>query len=61
MRVNVISPGMIETPFGKRLGLLEGQQKNLQVMFVSKSLLKRIDTADEVARLVRFSLSEESS
>jgi len=52
---------MIETPFGKRLGLPEEQQKNLQGMFVSKSLLKRIGTADEVARLVRFLLSEESS
>jgi NAD(P)-dependent dehydrogenase (short-subunit alcohol dehydrogenase family) len=29
--------------------------------FVAKTLLKRIGTADEVARLVRFLLSEESS
>jgi len=30
-------------------------------MFAAKSLLKRIGTADEVAQLVRFLLSEESS
>jgi NAD(P)-dependent dehydrogenase (short-subunit alcohol dehydrogenase family) len=61
IRVNVISPGLVETPIGKKLGLTEEQLKNLGEMFVAKTLLKRIGTADEVARLVRFLLSEESS
>jgi NAD(P)-dependent dehydrogenase (short-subunit alcohol dehydrogenase family) len=30
-------------------------------MFAAKALLKRLGTADEVAQLVRFLLSEESS
>jgi NAD(P)-dependent dehydrogenase (short-subunit alcohol dehydrogenase family) len=61
IRVNVISPGPIETPISKKLGLTEEQLKNLGEMFVAKTLLKRIGTADEVARLVRFLFSEDSS
>jgi len=61
IRVNIISPGLVETPIIKKLGIAEEQLKTLQEMFVAKTLLKRIGTADEVARLVRFLLSEESS
>lgn len=61
IRVNVISPGPIETPIIKKLGLAGEQKKKFDEMIAAKSLLKRIGTADEVARLVRFLLSEESS
>ena len=61
IRVNVVSPGMVETPILNKLGLPGEQQKNLRPKFAAKSLLKRIGTADEVAQLVRFLLSEESS
>jgi NAD(P)-dependent dehydrogenase (short-subunit alcohol dehydrogenase family) len=61
IRVNVISLGPIETPIIKKLGLAGEQQKKFDEMIAGKSLLKRIGTADEVARLARFLLSEESS
>jgi NAD(P)-dependent dehydrogenase (short-subunit alcohol dehydrogenase family) len=52
---------MVETPILNKLGLPGEQQKSHQEMFAAKSLLKRIGTADEVAQLVRFLLSEQSS
>jgi NAD(P)-dependent dehydrogenase (short-subunit alcohol dehydrogenase family) len=61
IRVNIISPGPIETPIIKKLGLAGEQQKKFDEMIAAKSLLKRFGTAEEVARLVRFLLSEESS
>jgi NAD(P)-dependent dehydrogenase (short-subunit alcohol dehydrogenase family) len=61
IRVNVISPGPIETPIFKKVGLSEDQLKEFEEMIAAKSPLKRAGTADEVARLVRFLLSEESS
>jgi len=60
IRVNVISPGPVETPIMKKFGLPEEQQKNLEEIFAARSPLKRFGQADEVARLVRFLLSEES-
>jgi NAD(P)-dependent dehydrogenase (short-subunit alcohol dehydrogenase family) len=61
IRVNVVSPGMVETPILNKLGLPAEQQKSHQEMFAAKALLKRLGTADEVAQLVRFLLSEQSS
>jgi NAD(P)-dependent dehydrogenase (short-subunit alcohol dehydrogenase family) len=63
IRVNVISPGPIKTTIAmtKKLGLSEDQQKRFGEMIAAKSPLKRFGTADEVARLARFLLSEESS
>ena len=58
---NKASPGPIQTPIIKKLGLAGEQQKKFDEMVATKSLLKRLDTAEEVARLVRFLLSEESS
>jgi NAD(P)-dependent dehydrogenase (short-subunit alcohol dehydrogenase family) len=52
---------MVETPILKKLGLPGEQEKSNREMFAAKTLLKRIGTADEVAQLVRFLLSEESS
>lgn len=61
IRVNVVSPGPIETPIVKKAGLTGEQQKKYDEIVAAKTLLKRVGTADEVARLVRFLLSEESS
>jgi NAD(P)-dependent dehydrogenase (short-subunit alcohol dehydrogenase family) len=52
---------MVETPIIKKIGLPREQEKSHREMFAAKSLLKRIGTAEEVAQLVRFLLSEESS
>jgi NAD(P)-dependent dehydrogenase (short-subunit alcohol dehydrogenase family) len=61
VRVNVLSPGPIDTPILSKLGLPPDQQKGFEETIVAKSLLKRMGTSDEVARAARFLLSEESS
>src|SRR5260221_8922230 len=61
MRVNVLSPGPIDTPMIKKTGLPADQLKGFEETIVAKSLLKRWGTSDEVARAARFLLSEDSS
>jgi len=62
IRVNVLSPGPIDTPgLRNKNGLPPDQQKGFEETIVAKSLLKRMGTADEVARAARFLLSEDSS
>jgi NAD(P)-dependent dehydrogenase (short-subunit alcohol dehydrogenase family) len=61
VRVNVLSPGPIDTPIQKKTGLPPDQWKGIEEMLVAKSLLKRFGTSDEVARAARFLLSEDSS
>jgi NAD(P)-dependent dehydrogenase (short-subunit alcohol dehydrogenase family) len=61
VRVNVISPGPIDTPIVNKIGLPADQQKAFEETIVGKSLLKRFGTSEEVARAARFLLSEDSS
>jgi NAD(P)-dependent dehydrogenase (short-subunit alcohol dehydrogenase family) len=61
IRVNVLSPGPINTPIIKKTGLPADQLKGFEEMLIAKSLLKRWGTSDEVARAARFLLSEDSS
>src|SRR6266851_4556047 len=61
IRVNVLSPGPIATPIMKKLGLPAEAQKGFEEVSVAKSLLKRFGTSEEVARLARFLLSDDSS
>ena len=61
MRVNVLSPGPIDTPIQKKTGLPPDQWKAIDEMLIARSLLKRRGTSDEVARAARFLLSEDSS
>ena len=61
VRVNVLSPGPIDTPIIKKMGLPADQLKGFEELVVAKSLLKRWGTSDEVARAARFLLSEDSS
>jgi NAD(P)-dependent dehydrogenase (short-subunit alcohol dehydrogenase family) len=61
VRVNVLSPGPIDTPIQKKSGLPPDQAKGVVEMLVARSLSKRIGTSDEVARAARFLLSEDSS
>jgi NAD(P)-dependent dehydrogenase (short-subunit alcohol dehydrogenase family) len=61
VRVNVLSPGPIDTPIVKKIGLPADQQKAFEETIVGKSLLKRFGTSEEVARAARFLLSEDSS
>jgi NAD(P)-dependent dehydrogenase (short-subunit alcohol dehydrogenase family) len=59
--VNVLSPGPIDTPIIKKVGLPPEQQKAFEDGIVGKSLLMRLGTSDEVAQAARFLLSENSS
>jgi NAD(P)-dependent dehydrogenase (short-subunit alcohol dehydrogenase family) len=61
VRVNVLSPGPIDTPILKKAGLPPEQLKAFEEEMVGKSLLKRFGTSEEVARAARFLLSEDSS
>ena len=61
IRVNVLSPGHIETPILGRLGLSEEQIKNLQDELASGVPIKRIGTAAEIAKGYLFLASDDSS
>lgn len=61
IRVNVLSPGPIDTPIQNKTGLSPDQKKGFEEMLVSKSLIKRMGTSEEVARAARFLLSQEES
>ena len=61
VRVNVLSPGPIDTPIIKKAGFSPDQEKGFVDMLTAKSLLKRFGTSEEVARAARFLLSEDSS
>jgi NAD(P)-dependent dehydrogenase (short-subunit alcohol dehydrogenase family) len=61
IRVNALSPGPIETPIFHKGTLPPAQVEQFRQHLIDKSLLKRIGTAEEVARAARYLLSEESS
>ena len=61
VRVNTISPGPITTPIYNKLGFDADAQKGFEDYMASQSLFKRFGTVDEVAKLVRFLLSDDSS
>jgi NAD(P)-dependent dehydrogenase (short-subunit alcohol dehydrogenase family) len=61
VRVNVLSPGPINTPIMQKLGLPPEVIKGFEETMAAKSLLKRFGTSEEVARSARFLLSEDSS
>lgn len=61
IRVNTVSPGPIVTPIFSKIGMPAEAQKDFAEHTSAKSLAKRFGTADEVARLVRFLLSDDSS
>jgi len=61
IRLNTLSPGPIKTPIYGKLGFPAEAQKGFEDQMASQSLFKRFGTADEVARLARFLLSDDSS
>jgi NAD(P)-dependent dehydrogenase (short-subunit alcohol dehydrogenase family) len=61
IRVNTISPGPITTPIFNKLALPAEAVKGFEEQMAAQSLLKRFGTAEEVAKLVRFLLSTDSS
>jgi len=61
IRVNVLSPGHIETPIHERLGLSEDQVKELRANLASGMPLKRGGTVDEMVGGYLFLASDDSS
>lgn len=61
IRVNTLSPGPIATPIYNKLGLPADVVKGFEDSLTAQSLFKRFGTAEEVAKLARFLLSEDSS
>jgi NAD(P)-dependent dehydrogenase (short-subunit alcohol dehydrogenase family) len=61
VRVNTLSPGPIATPIYGKLGFGAEAQKGFEDYMAAQSLVKRFGTADEVAKLARFLLSDDSS
>ena len=57
IRINAVSPGFIETPMTTMLQA----QSPMREAFVKMHLLKRPGQPDEVAKVIRFLLSEDSS
>ncbi len=60
VRLNTVSPGPIVTPIFGKLGMPAEAVKSFEEQTTAKSLAKRFGTAEEVARLVRFLLSDDS-
>jgi NAD(P)-dependent dehydrogenase (short-subunit alcohol dehydrogenase family) len=61
IRVNVVSPGPIETPIFGKMGLSEAEQKGFGDMILSNSPMGRMGRPEEVAKAVLFLASDDSS
>lgn len=61
IRVNTLSPGPVETPIFSKLGLSPADAKGLVDSIGAGTLLKRPGRPEEIAKLARFLLSEDSS
>ncbi len=61
IRVNVVSPGPIETPLYSKMGMTEEQLKGMAENFANMVPLKRFGTSEEVARAALFLASDDSS
>lgn len=61
VRVNVLSPGAIETPIYGTLGMSEDQVNGMVQQFVAQIPLSRFGNADEMAKAAVFLGSDDSS
>jgi len=61
IRVNAVSPGPIETPLYGKLGLSQEQVNGFGEILGQRILLNRFGKAEEIAHVVRFLASEDSS
>jgi NAD(P)-dependent dehydrogenase (short-subunit alcohol dehydrogenase family) len=61
IRVNVVSPGPIDTPILNGLGTSEEEIQQIKAGFASGVPMGRMGAADEIAKAVSFLASDESS
>jgi len=61
IRVNVVSPGLIETPLVDKLGLSQDETSAFGKMIVQQTPLNRIGRPEEIAATVAFLASNDSS
>jgi len=61
IRVNAISPGLIDTPIFNGLGQSEEQIEQFKTSFVSTTPMGRMGSSDEIAKAVLFLASNDSS
>lgn len=61
IRVNAVSPGPIETPIFGRMGIPAENQQMTKDALASQVPMKRLGTAEEVAKTVAFLASDDSS
>ena len=61
IRVNVLSPGHVETPIHEKLGLSKDQVKELRADLASRVPVKRGGSAEEMANGYLFLASDDSS
>ena len=61
IRVNAVSPGPIETPLYGKLGLSQEQVNGFGEILGQRILLNRFGKSEEIAHVVRFLASDDSS
>ena len=60
IRVNAISPGLIETPILGRMGLTEPQLQQFGEYLMNRTPAKRLGSAEEIAQAVLFLASDDT-
>ena len=61
IRVNVVSPGPIETPLFDKMGLTDEQKQGMAEGFSEMVPMKRFGVSEEIAKAVLFLASDDSS
>ena len=61
IRVNVVSPGPIESPLYGKMGMTEEQLAGMAESFAAMVPMKRFGSSDEVAKVALFLASDDSS
>ncbi|HKG05495.1 MAG TPA: SDR family oxidoreductase [Pedobacter sp.] len=61
IRVNAISPGPVTTPLYGKLGLSEEEVAGFGTVLAEKILLKRFGQSEEIAKAVKFLISDDSA
>jgi NAD(P)-dependent dehydrogenase (short-subunit alcohol dehydrogenase family) len=61
IRVNAVSPGVIETPLFGKLGLPEAAVQEMGKSLLQQMPMKRFGTVEEVAKAVSFLASDDAS